>query len=322
MAVLGDIDFRKVIENDEGIIISNLREKSITAAGYDLTIGFICDADDGTLPELVSSETNEPVRRYCLLPEHRYLIISREYVSFPAQYMATLHSRASYALKGIMLTSTTIDPNFEGFLYATLINCSHSEVYIKEHNQFATMVVHQILTPTDTDLQTNENGTPRDGQETLNAPFSNIDKNAVTLSKVYVTDELQKIKADHRAAQLRAAKKMQEKHDMAAHVQVLSEKEAQSEQCLRNLQEQMDSLQAELVKSKQTAEKEKKKRWWHTLILRVFITILLFLLLYSYWGIAVKTFLVSVIVPNFLNIPSFIVDSKGIGDMIKKRRQK
>lgn len=322
MAVLGDIDFRKVIENDEGIIISNLREKSITAAGYDLTIGFICDADDGTLPELVSLETNLSARRYCLLPGHRYLIISREYVSFPAQYMATLHSRASYALKGIMITSTTIDPNFEGFLHASVINCSRSKVYIKEHNQFATMVVHQILTPTDTILQKNEDGTPRDGQETLNTLFSNIDTNAIMLSKIYITDELQKIKAEHRAAQLRVAKKIQEKQDMAAHVQVLSEKEALNEQYLRNLQAQMDFMQAELVKSKQITEMEKKKRRRNTLILRVIITVLLFLLLYSYWGIAVKTFLVSAIVPNFLSIPSFIVDIKGIGDMIRNRRQK
>ena len=258
MAVLSNIDFHKVIENDEGIIISNLRKKSITAAGYDLTIGFICDADDGTIPELVPLETDPPTRYYCLLPGHRYLIISREYISFPSQYMATLHSRASYALKGIMITSTTIDPNFEGFLYVTLINCSRNDAHIKEHNQFATMVIHQILTPTDTPLQENEDGTPKDGQETLNTPFPNIDTNAIMLSKIYITDELQKIKTEHRAAQLRAAKKIQEKQDMAAHVHVLSEKEALNEQHLSNLQAQMDIMQAELDKSKQLTELGKR----------------------------------------------------------------
>lgn len=232
---------------------------SITAAGYDLTIGFICDADDGTLPELIS-DIDAPVRRYRLRSGPRYLIVSQEYVSFPAQYMATLHSRASYALKGLMFTSTTVDPNFEGFLHASLINCSRNEVFIKEHNQFATMVIHQILTPTETILQTNDDGTPRDAQETLNTPFSNIDENAAMLAKLYITEEFQKIKADHRAAQLRAAKRIQEKQDLEAHTRVLSEMETLNEQHLGDLQVQIKTMQEELDTSKQAISAEKKNK--------------------------------------------------------------
>lgn len=324
MAVLGDIDLRTVIENDEGLVISNLRDKSITAAGYDLTIGFICDADDGTLPELVS-EINSSVRRYRLLSGHRYLIISREYVSFPTQYMATMHSRISYVLKGIMFTSTTIDPNFEGFLLASIINCSRGEVFIKEHNQFATMVIHQVLTPTETGLQENEDGTPRDGQGTLNMPFSNIDENAAVLAKIYVTEEFQKIKADHRAAQLRVAKKIQEKQDVEIHTQALSEMEALNKQHLSDLQMQINSMQEELDTSRQVILEGRKKRRNQILMQYLVIVVLLFMLLYSYWGLTLKTVLTSVIIScicNIWTIPSFIVDTKAIVGMIKNQRRK
>lgn len=322
MSVLGDIDFRAVIDNDEGIIISNLREKSITAVGYDLTIGFICDADDGVIPQIVASENDPSVNQYCLLRGHRYLIISREYISFPTQYMATLHSRASYMLKGILITSTTIDPNFEGFIYSSLINCSQKDVYIKENNQYVTMVIHQILTPTNTILQTNENGTPKDGQETLNTPFSNIDPNAAMYAKMYIADEFQKIKVSHREAQLKAAQRIQEKLDLATHTKQLSEKDVLNKQSLKNLQDQMDSVQAELIKSKQMVEREKKKQYRSTIILCIVVSVLLFLLLCSYFGASLLTILISIIVPIVLSIPSFIVDFKEVLDIIKNFFQK
>ena len=273
MAVLGDIDLHDILENDAGIVISNLRKKSVTAAGYDLTIGFICDADEGTLPEIVTPEDRPDEPRYRLLRGHRYLIISREYVSFPAWYMATLHSRASYVLKGLVFSSTTIDPNFEGFLYASLINCSRSDIYIKTNNQIATMVIHEIRTPTDTVLQTNDDNSPRDAQGTLNAPFSNINPDAATYAKVYTTDEYQKIKAEHSAARLRAAKKLQEQQDRAAHARILSEKEAMSNH------------------AKQDAASERRKRQKYNAVMGVIAGILLFVILYLIFGITVWTVL-------------------------------
>lgn len=291
MAVLGDKDLNDMLENDAGIVISNLRNKSVTAAGYDLTIGFICDADEGTLPEIVTPEDRPDEPRYRLLRGHRYLIISREYVSFPSWYMATLHSRASYVLKGLVFSSTTIDPNFEGFLYASLINCSRSDICIKTNNQFATMVIHEVQTPTDTVLQTNDDNSPRDAQGTLNAPFSNINADAATYAKVYTTDEYQKIKAEHSAARLRAAKKLQEKQDYATHARVLSEREAVNEQQLADLQSQINSLRTDSDHAKQTAELERKKRQRYNAVMAAIIGILLFVILYLIWGMTVWTVL-------------------------------
>ena len=47
MSVLSNIDIVNAMNEDEGIIIMNMRDKSITGLGYDLTIGFIRDADTG-----------------------------------------------------------------------------------------------------------------------------------------------------------------------------------------------------------------------------------------------------------------------------------
>lgn len=170
MAVLSNIDIQEAIENDEGIIILNRREKSITGAGYDLTIGFIRDADTGELPETCADDEN----RYTLLAGHRYLVISKEFIYISSQYMAVLHSRGSYALKGIIVTSTTVDPNYAGCIAGSLINCSSADVHIKKNNQFATMVIHKLCTPTTIYLQKNEEGRYMDTQETLHGKYSNI----------------------------------------------------------------------------------------------------------------------------------------------------
>lgn len=75
MAVLSDLDLQEVLKNDEGIVISNLRGDSITALGYDLTIGLICDADDGSIPE-----KDPDINRYCLLPQQLIRILKASYI--------------------------------------------------------------------------------------------------------------------------------------------------------------------------------------------------------------------------------------------------
>lgn len=227
MSVLSDVDIRKIISKNKGIIIMNMHDKKLTAVGYDFTIGFICDADKGKEPNKIKfiydpksnkeykedeflngrQLTEENKRnmekdgykfrcRYELLPGCRYLVISEEYITLLHKYMATLHSRGSYALKGLVVTSTTIDPNYRGFVYASLMNCSQKPVYIKEHNQFVTMVVHKLTTATNMTLPKNESGMPMDAEQTLSGSFSNICEEAVASAKMYRLDSWKKIEQD------------------------------------------------------------------------------------------------------------------------------
>lgn len=183
MAVLSDIDLKRILNDDDGIIILRRREKSITGLGYDLTIGFICDAATGKIPETFIDEDN--VSRYTLLAGHRYLVISKEFVYLSSQYMATLHSRGSYALKGIIVTSTTVDPNYAGCITGSLFNCSAEDIHIKKSNQFVTMVFHRLCTPTNSFLTINERGNPMDTQETFHGRYPNIHPNACDAGDAY-----------------------------------------------------------------------------------------------------------------------------------------
>lgn len=224
MAALSDVDIKKIITENKGIIIMNMHDNNLTALGYDFTIGFICDSDTGDEPKKIECicdtesdkeyikdnikdcQLKEEIEtdkkrykteyRYKLEPGKRYLVISEEYIALLKKYMATLHSRGSYALKGIIVTSTTIDPNYMGFIYASLMNCSTKPVYIKEHNQFATMVIQTLTTATDKSLPKTERGMPKDAEQTLNGKFSNICEEASTAAKTYRADAWKRIQGE------------------------------------------------------------------------------------------------------------------------------
>lgn len=199
MPVLSDVDLRKVIEGDEGIILLNMCEKSITGAGYDLTIGVICDADTGEIPEIYPDDSN----KYMLLSGHRYLVISREFLYLSSRYMVTLHSHNSCALEGLLVTSTTIAPNYAGCITGLLINYSTKKVYIEKNIQFATMVIHELCTPTDTFLQENEHRRSTDHLETFHSRYSNIHPKACEIGDAFCERVRNEIKNEYEAARKR-----------------------------------------------------------------------------------------------------------------------
>lgn len=205
MAVLSDKDLENVIKEDEGIIILNMCSKNITGVGYDLTIGFIRDSETGEIPETYAEDSN----RYILLPGHRYLVISKEFLYLSSKYMATLHSRGSYALKGIIVSSTVVDPNYAGFITGSLFNCTSGNVYIKKDNAFTTMVIHELCTPTEKGLQKNEYNRPKDAQETLHSKYPNIAQIACEAGDIYCAKARKEIEYEYEAFKKRMYEKMQ-----------------------------------------------------------------------------------------------------------------
>lgn len=206
MAVLSNNDLIDIMKDNEGIIIMNMcDEEEITGVGYDLRIGFIRDSDTGEIPGTCTKDSN----RYILLPKHRYLIISKEFLYLSSKYMATLHSRGSYALKGIIVASTVIDPNYEGFITGSLFNCTSDEIYIKKDNAFATMVIHEFRTPTEKGLKKNEHNRPMDAQETLHSKYSNISKKACDAGDIYYLKAFKEIQYEYNELKNRMIEKMQ-----------------------------------------------------------------------------------------------------------------
>lgn len=209
MAVLSDKDLERILTDNDGIIILNRREKSITGLGYDLTIGFIRDANEGTEPATITDEDNNV--RYKLLPGKRYLVISKEFIYLSSKYMATLHSRGSYALKGIIVSSTTVDPNYAGCITCSLFNCSPNEIYIKKENQFVTMVFHDLRTPTASVLQLNDRGMPMDTRETFHGRHSNIHPKACSDGDMYCARIWESVKYEYNAALKEMYSRIEEK---------------------------------------------------------------------------------------------------------------
>lgn len=184
--------------------------------GYDLTIGFICDADTGEIPETCAEDNN----RYTLIPGHRYLVISREFIYISSRYMATLHSRGSYALKGIAVTSTTVDPNYAGCIAGSLINCSFENIYIKKNNQFITMVIHKLCTPTNILLQKNDYNRFMDTQETFYGKFPNINPKACEKGDAYYGEIRKQIEHEYIAARDRIYTKIKSEDEANAKASV------------------------------------------------------------------------------------------------------
>lgn len=294
MAVLSDADIKKIIKDDDGIIIANGYEKNITAVGYDLTIGVIYDCDSEKEPEPEKgneiewqkkigengnlngvSKLSKNTTRYEILPGHRYLVISKEYIALPSSYMATLHSRGSYALKGIIVLSTVIDPHYKGFIYSMLYNCSQNSVYIKEGNQFATMVIHQFLTPTETELQVDDEGRYKAVQQTLNGYFSNIKSVTSTKAKLYDLDTGYKIKGDVDKKEKRIIEKDIKRQQ--------AKKEEEEEEAKEREAKEKD-LNEMRSRIKRLEDKNKKD-----LIFFVSIAIVVIILCYSIWGMSIQS---------------------------------
>lgn len=239
MSVLSNVDLKRILTQDEGIIILRRREANITGVGYDLTIGFIRDAVTGKTPETFIDKDN--VTRYTLLAGHRYLVISKEFLYLSPQYMATLHSRGSYALKGIIVTSTTVDPNYAGCITGSLFNCSPDDIHIKKENQFATMVFHKLCTPTNTYLQINERGNPKDTQETFHGRYPNIHPDACDAGDAYYGHVRKALEPEFIDALKRMYQKIKLNTESNEQTHVSEEKTAKTETPPKNASE--DSVQ-------------------------------------------------------------------------------
>lgn len=205
MAVFSDNDIKNIMEEDGDIIILNMCEDNMTAVGYDLRIGFICDSATGEIPKTYTEDPN----RYVLEKGQRYLVISKEFLYLPPRCMATLHSRISYALKGITVSSTVIDPNYVGFVIGTLFNCTSNDIYIKKDNAFVTMVIHEFRTLTNTYLRKTDQNKPMDALTTLYSKYPNIAKKACDVAAMYWTEARAEIEYEYEKAKELMHEKMQ-----------------------------------------------------------------------------------------------------------------
>src|SRR6185436_7312290 len=130
------------------VVIHPLSEHCITPLGYDLRIGFAAS--------LNSSGRSETTRDKILIPAlTSTFVVSKEHVWLSGGLIGTLHSRGSLAAKGLILNSTTIDPNWSGQLTFLIFNSSDKDVVLDLEETFVTLILHKTLTATRSGPATN-----------------------------------------------------------------------------------------------------------------------------------------------------------------------
>lgn len=147
MATHTDIDI--LAGNGVDFVITPWKPELVTPVGYDLTIGVAATITGNILTHSMSGKEEAPVT--LKVPGHgKLLILSKESVWLSERISGTLHSRGSLSAKGLLINSTTVDPNWQGPMTFLLHNVSDTEITVDATKPFVTLVLHSVLSPTDT----------------------------------------------------------------------------------------------------------------------------------------------------------------------------
>ena len=139
MSSLSNVDLLHALGRD--LVIFPVRDQSVTPVGYDLRIGLAV-----TLSEPVKVPPHD--HEFLIPASTSALIISKESVWLSGKILATLHSRGSFSAHGLIINSTTVDPNWSGQMTFLVHNSSTQDFKVQKDDPFITMVLHYVRTPT------------------------------------------------------------------------------------------------------------------------------------------------------------------------------
>lgn len=138
MSVITDTLINKLANKD--FVIHPMREKSITPLGYDLCIGCAINL-------VRSDDTNNQIYSHpesiSVPPKKSCFIVTKEHVWLSGSLVGTLHSLGSFAAKGLIINSTTVDPNWKGQMTFLIYNSTDSLVKLEIGSPFVTLILHR-----------------------------------------------------------------------------------------------------------------------------------------------------------------------------------
>lgn len=131
------------LHNGHHFVIHPFDEACVSPLGYDLRIGFCLLIDGG--------RAYEPPRgsEIVIPPGGSAFIITREHVWLSNRVVGTIHARGSLAARGLVLNSTTVDPNWDGQMTMLIHNLSPMGLTLARGDRFATLILHDTRHPTD-----------------------------------------------------------------------------------------------------------------------------------------------------------------------------
>jgi deoxycytidine triphosphate deaminase len=150
MAIFSDIDLQQA--KDVDFVITPWNSELVTPVGYDLTIGVAATINGSRLELSFTGKENRGVQ--ISVPAHgKLLILSKESVWLSERIIGTLHARGSLSAKGLLINSTTVDPNWNGPMTFLLHNVSDSEILVDSDKPFVTLILHCAVSQTSTVYQ-------------------------------------------------------------------------------------------------------------------------------------------------------------------------
>lgn len=139
MSVLSNVDLIKSL--NKKLIIHPFSEDCLSPLGYDLRIGMA-----GNLNDINESTIKD--NKIILFPFESIQVVTLEKVWLSEHLMGTLHSRGTLSAKGLILNSTTVDPNWKGQMTFMLHNIHQKPIELEIGDRFVTLVIHSLHTKT------------------------------------------------------------------------------------------------------------------------------------------------------------------------------
>lgn len=159
MTVLSDCDIKTALDNKE-IDIYPLSDDQIGPASVDLTLGNLfkelnrseircLDPKKGIGSDcfnLIKKHRDDP---YIIHPGGFVLAITKEKIKLPADLIARLDGRSSWARYGIIIHSTAgfINPGYEGKITLEITNISNVPVCIRSGARVCQIIFERLITP-------------------------------------------------------------------------------------------------------------------------------------------------------------------------------
>ncbi|MBE2187720.1 MAG: hypothetical protein IAE99_13190 [Rhodothermales bacterium] len=149
-------------------IISPFQASQVTPLGYDLRVGFVlalkyngedAKASFGAEMQKITHQDADvadgyQVNEISINPGGSILIVTVEQICLSHRVLATVQAKASISMQGLFLNPVTVDPNFasesgtSGRLVIYMHNNSGRRVKIREKQKIATLIMHEVATPT------------------------------------------------------------------------------------------------------------------------------------------------------------------------------
>lgn len=136
MSIYSDRDI--ATKHNVDFVVSPFDSKRITPLGYDLS------AEHALLITFGGEATIASSKKFEMPPRSMAVLIAKEYLWLSSRIVGILHSRGSLSARGLILNSTTVDPQWSGRMIFCIHNASPFSVDLDLTDPVITLVLNPI----------------------------------------------------------------------------------------------------------------------------------------------------------------------------------